>query len=32
MDDLFFRLSENIRRDVFHFTEESEQELREKIN
>jgi hypothetical protein len=32
MENLFFRLPENIRRDVFHFTEESEQELHEKIS
>ena len=32
MEDLFFRLPIEIRRNVFHFTEEREQELYEKIS
>ena len=32
MEDLFFLLPEEIRRDVFYFTEEREQELSAKIN
>jgi len=31
MEDLFFRLPENIRRNIFHFTEESEASLHTKI-